>query len=342
MKNRKNFRIKVALATVLTLGSIYIFAPWEFGLYYLSPVPDTVQEELIAATDAGIDGIIVYVDRKGSAPEFFTAGWHDRIKKIPASPQALFKIGSNRKLFDAVALAKLSAMDRLSPDDTLADHLPDLKGRIENADQITLRMMVQHESGIPNYTDQDDWDWGRSWSGDEALGLVLDKPADFEPGSDDSYSNTNYLLLRRIMSKVLGYAHGQFIRQEILAPLGLKSTFLSVKEAGSDELMSGYHVGYDLDFKELDQGFVATAEDLGTFLRALNEGTLFTEEEREIYATLYEYGHTGWVLGHSSRAHYHPDIDAVVVQFTSTTGNDTVLLTRVVYDRVVGILRERN
>jgi D-alanyl-D-alanine carboxypeptidase len=65
----------------------------------------------------------------------------------------------------------------------------------------------------------------------------------------------------------------QFIKDEILAPLGLKRTFFSINDINLEQLMSGYYVGHDDDFKALDQGYIATAEDVGIFLRALNDGT---------------------------------------------------------------------
>lgn len=341
MRNNKKLILRIAAAAV-TISSIYIFAPWQFALYYLSPLPDTVQAELDKATSHGIDGIILYAQRKGKAPIFYASGWHDRQKQIPARPDALFKIGSIRKLYDAAALAKLVASGTLDPEQTLADLLPNLKGRIANAEQITLRMMVQHRSGIPNYSDQQGFHWGKSWTAEEALALVVDKPADFRPDSDRGYSNTNYLLLRRIMSDVLGYEHGTYIQSEILSPLALQKTYLSVKNAPIDMLMSGYHKGYEQDFKELDQGFVASAEDVGIFLRALNEGSFFTSEEQKAYASLYDYEHSGWVLGHSSRARFLKDSDMVVVQFTNTTGNDTVVLTGIVNNRILKILGKQS
>ena len=62
---------------------------------------------------------------------------------------------------------------------------------------------------------------------------------------------------------------------------------------------------------------LATAEDVGIFLRALNDGSVFEEGEKEIYP--YEYNHGGLVVGYQSLAEYHKDIDAVVVQFINTT-----------------------
>ena len=196
--------------------------------------------------------------------------------------------------------------------------------------------MVKHKSGIPNYTDTDNFDWSITFP--DPLALVLDKLADFSPDADYGYSNTNYLLLRKIMSNVLGYDHNQYIKDEILTPLGLTHTFSSVHEINLVDLMSGYYVGYENDFKALDQGYVATAQDVGDFIFALNKGTFFDEQEQALYASLYKYEHTGWVLGYSSIARYYKDIDTVVVQFINTNGDDTVMLTEIIYNRIIDTL----
>ncbi len=337
----KNTKLGVRItAAIVTVASIYIFAPWEFALYYFSPLPSTIQEQVNEAVEQRVAGIIVYVQKGKKKPEIYTSGWHDRKKKIPAYPNALFKIASISKLYKASAIAKLVANGTLSLDGTLTEYLPHLKERIEYADQITLRMMVQHRSGIPNYTDHETFDWSKHSL--NTLELVLDTPADFKPGDAYGYSNTNYLLLGQIMDKLLGYDHTQYIQDEILSPLGLKHTFFSVNEINSNNLMSGYYVGYDDDFKELDQGYVATAEDVGVFLRALNDGSLFNDKEQNIYSAIYEYEHSGWVLGYASIARYHKEIDTVVIQFVNTNGDDTIMLTEIVYDRILQILKKQD
>lgn len=336
VKKKTIMRVAAAIATIT---SIYIFAPWEFILYYLKPTPDTIAQELANAVEERFDGIIVYVDQKGKDPALYAEGFHNRDEKTQAFPQALFKIASIAKLYDASAVTKLVARGKLSLEQTLAHYMPELNGRIQYADKITLRMMVQHRSGIPNFTDDEDFNWGESSL--DVLELILDEPADFYPGTDYSYSNTNYMLLHRIMTKVLGYDYGRFIKREMLAPLGIKNTFMSVNEVEKHDLMSGYYIGYPADFKHLDQGMVATAEDVGIFLRALNDGSLFTSTEAEIYQTLYEFQHDGWVLGYWSRARYYADIDTVVIQFVNTTGDDTLLLSQIVHGRILAIIRER-
>lgn len=200
-------------------------------------------------------------------------------------------------------------------------------------------MLVQHRSGIPNFTDAKDFRWDESSL--DQLELILDAPADFKPGTDYGYSNSNYYLLHQIMTKVLGYDYGRFIKEAMLAPLGLTNTYMSVKEVELDQLMSGYYVGSQTDFKYLDQGMVATAEDVGKFLRALNDGSLFTPAEAAIYKTLYEFQHDGWVLGYWSRARYYADSDTVVIQFVNTTGDDTLLLSQMVHSRLMKIIRTR-
>lgn len=337
MSKWKKITLKALIALSLTTVSIYYFSPWEYGLYYLKPIPNSIEKEIQQANDYGLVGMIVYVDGGNNVSQLYASGWHNREQKRPAYGNALFKIASIAKLYEASAVAKLTAAKILNLDNTLASYLPELTSRIAYADKITLRMMVQHRSGIPNFTDQAGFDWASNSLDD--IRLVLDKPADFLPGEDYAYSNTNYRLLQKVMTRALGYDYTDYIRNEILLPLDLHDTYFSIHEAPTNEIMSGYYVGYKEDFKHLDQGYVASAHNVGVFLRALNDGTLFTEQERKIYSSIYEYNHTGWVLGYSSIARYHKDIDTVVVQLTNITGNDKVLLTQIVYARIMSILR---
>lgn len=338
-QTKQIIRIALILGTVISL----FFVPWPILFAWLPPLPDTVQEQVDETIDHGFDGIIVYVDESGQPPAFYAAGWHDRKKEIPANQNALFKIASISKLYVAVAIAKLVKDNRLSLDKTLADYFPELLGRIENADKITLRMMVQHRSGIPNYTDSYNYWIDPPASNAEKLELVLDLPANFKPGEDYGYSNTNYLLIRELMDKVLGYSHFQYIREKILAPLNLNNTFGSLGEVNVDDVMSGYYVGIDADLKTDENGMLASAEDVGIFLRALNDGSVFDEGEQEIYSSIYGYEHTGLVPGYQSIAKYHKDIDTVVIQFTNTTDFNGYNwnLSEIVYSRIVKILRNK-
>jgi CubicO group peptidase (beta-lactamase class C family) len=315
--------------------------PWILVKAWILPLPDSIQEQVDEAIGHGFDGMIVYVDQAGKPPVFHTGGWKDRDNKIPADSKSLFKIASISKLYTAVSLTKLAKEKRLSLDETLADHFPELVGRIKNAEKISLRMMVQHRSGIPNFTDNPRYWENEQANGQNALDFALDLPASFEPDEGYEYSNTNYLLLRRIMDDVLGYSHTNYIKEKILNPLNLKNTFFSITEVNLDDVMSGYYVGYDEDFKAREYGMLATAQDVGTFLRALNDGSVFEEGEQEIYP--YEYNHGGLVVGYQSLAEYHEDIDTVVVQFINTTDFEGYEwnLSEIVINRIVKILRRK-
>ena len=336
---------------IVAIVTTVIIAPLDLVPAWIAPLPDTVQEQVDGAMAYGLDGVIVYVDQADQAPAFYTAGWKNKGAQIPSDSNALFKIGSIHKLYIATAVTRLAHRDSLSIDDTLADLLPELVGRIAYADQITLRMMVQHRSGIPNFTDDSAFDWFAPLTDDTAaLELILDDPADFKPDARYRYSNTNYLLIGKILDRVLGYSHHEYVYRDILTPLGLTNTFFSLDEVAFEDVVSGYWYEYDDDLRELGGSMLATAQDVGVFLRALNDGTLLNEEEQAIYSSIYEYEHTGWVPGYFSIARYHEDIDTVVIQFVNTTGGETWGLANViggkatgvasiVYNRIVRILR---
>lgn len=330
-------RINLLIATAVSL----FFVPWSLVFAWLAPLPDSVQEQLKDAVANELDGIIVYVDRAGSLPVLYASGWHDRGAQIPAKPQALFKIASIRKLYVAAALSKMASAQMLSLDESLADYFPELKSRIENADDITLRLMAKHRSGIPNLTDHPDFPWDDPpKSSPEQLEYALDLPADFAPNEDYAYSNTNYLLLTEVMNKVLGFNHFQYIQTEILDPLNLKNTFISLHAVESSKVMSGYHVGYEPDIKNNHFGaMIATAEDVGIFLRALNDGSLLNSSEQATYSSIYEFEHTGLVPGYSSFASYHKDIDTVVIQFVNTSGGVSWNMAEIVHNRIEDIVR---
>lgn len=349
-RNRIIKRLRIIMP-IVGIISVVVIAPLDLVKPWIAPLPDTVQEEIDRAIEYGLDGIIVYVDQSGMPPMFYTAGWKNKLTRIPADPQALFKIGSIHKLYIATAVAKLAYRGSLSIDGSLADYLPDLVGRIEYADQITLRMLVQHRSGIPNFTDDEAFDWLSPYPDEDTiLELVLDDPADFQPGARFRYSNTNYLLLGRILDQVLGYSHHEYVYKEILAPLGLSRTKFTQDEVAFEDLMSGYWYEYDDDLRSLRGSMIATAEDVGVFLRALNDGSLLNDDEQEIYSSLYNYEHTGWVPGYFSIARYHHEMDMIVVQFVSTTGGDTwgmanviggkaTAIANIIYSRIVRILK---
>lgn len=337
--SKRLFQIVLFTGTIISL----YYVPWPILFAWAPLLPNTVQEQVDKAQDYGFDGIIVYVDKAGQE-NFYASGLKNRATKEAADPHSLFKIASVGKLYVALAVAKLERKELLSLDEPLATYLPELKGKIDNVEEITLRMMVQHRSGIPNYTNTPNYWVDPPETEQKTLELVFGLPANFEPGQGYQYSNTNYLLLGRVMNEVLTFSHLIFIQEYILKPLKLQNTFMTHQGVDMENIMSGYYVGYDRDLKQDDRGsIIATAQDVGKFVRALNNGTAFTDqEEQNIYNSIYELGHTGLIPGYQTIAHYHADIDAVVVQFTNTVdfSGYNWSLSEIMYDRILNIIRE--
>jgi CubicO group peptidase (beta-lactamase class C family) len=208
--------------------------------------------------------------------------------------------------------------------------------------------MLQHRSGIR------DWSFEPEIEGEtfddymSFMARIYDKEAKFKPDKKYGYSNSNYLLIAEIIDRTLGYSHQNHIQAEILEPLGLINTYKDYKDSDTSRVMSGYVIGWDADLRAWDfplpgGNMVATAEDVGTFLRALIDGTLFTEHEQAIYSSVYEYEHTGWLPGYCSIARYHSDIDAIIIQFVNTSGKEIFWLKlKRVYNKIVHCVENEN
>jgi D-alanyl-D-alanine carboxypeptidase len=340
MKNRLK-KVELRNVTIGIILSLVLFSGCAKELIFF---PGTIQEEVDKSIERGFDGTIVYINQSGTS-SFYCAGWKNRENQVPADPHSLFKIASISKLYIAAATTKLIATQSLSLDNTLTKLLPDLAEGIEYSDQITLRMLLQHRSGIPDFIDAYPWD-NPFMDNSEAYALVMGLPTDFKPGKKYKYSNTNYLLIGEILDRTLGYSHHQYIQDEILNPLGLNNTYSLLSDVDIADVTSGYSKGYEPDIKNNDfihpgGSMVATAEDVGIFLRALIDGTLFTDDEQAIYSCVYKYEHTGWLPGYTSIARYHSDIDAVVIQFVNTSSNELFWLQlEQVYNRVVKALEK--
>jgi D-alanyl-D-alanine carboxypeptidase len=333
------------IRVILLAGTLVstFFIPWPLLKVKVKGLPNTIQEQVDKGPDYGFDGTVVYIDQKGKPAKTYTSGYNNRESKVPADPNALFKVASIDKLYTAVSVAKLVHSEDLSLDKTVLDYFPEYEGRLANADRITLRMLMHHRSGLPNFTDVSDFWNDPTASSQETLELVFDLPADFEPDKRYRYCNTNYLLVSLLIEKVTGASKFQFIKAHILDPLSLENTYGSLEQVNLDDVMSGYYGDIEEDLKSINYGgMLATAEDVGVFLRALNDGSVFEDEEEEIYASIYVYNHTGLMPGYQSIARYNEDIDTVIILFTNTSDFKGYNwgMAEVMYKRVLKILRK--
>lgn len=302
----------------------------------------SIQEILDDAVQKGLDGIILSVEQSNGITQTYSAGGLDRSSKGPLNSQSLFKIASISKLFIAVSAAKMAHQDLISIDDSLAYWLPDIASHIENSDTITIKNMLQHRSGIPDFDSQQGFSWHDSHTDiDKTLALVLNKSADFFPDAKYEYSNTNYLLIAKILDKALGYSHHTFIQENILTPLAMHNTFSELSHVDVSLMVKGYWDNVDttlLEYVIPGGSMISTAQDIALFIRALNTGNLLINEEREIYKLIYGFSHSGWVPGYQSIANYNAGLNAVIVQFVNTTGGNSENISSETYKKVINRL----
>lgn len=304
---------------------------------------DGISGALQSGLQKGLDAAWVYVDAGGSAKATYFDGVEDLRTDEPAKADALFKIASVSKLFIAVSVVKLADTGLLQLDDTVAFWLPSLAGRLANAEQITLRHLLQHRSGVPDFDSEPGFSWEAAHTDLEALlALVVDDPGDFSPDARYAYSNTNYLLLGLILDTALGYSHHEFVRNDILSPLGLIRTVSLLSEVDTSLMARGYWDGVDRttqDYVVPGGSMISTIEETGAFLRALATGALLSAAQRERYLGLFgSVGHSGWLPGYQSITYYFTDIDTVVVQFVNNTGGSSEATSQALFDAVVDAL----
>ena len=211
----------------------------------------------------------------------------------PMRPGDRFRAGSIVKPFVAVAVLQLAERGRLSLDARLPDVLPvGVTGRIANASDITVRMLLGHRAGIPDWDDPalDERvarDPAKVWTVSELLDLAAAKPPVFAPGTSFSYSNTDYTLLGLVVERITGRSWRREVTRRVIRSLRLKRTELPAPGHRSVEgpLAHGYReidgrvvdLNIDPSFAGAAGGYalVTTAQDLARFIDALFAGRLF-------------------------------------------------------------------
>ena len=167
-------------------------------------------------------------------------GMADLEWRAPADARSTFRIGSLTKQFTAAAIMKLQEQGKIGLDDALSKYLPDFD---TEGHTVTIRQMLTHTSGIPNYTAQPGFFAKESpldLTDQELLATIKGVPFDFEPGTKWAYSNTNYYLLGMIVAKVSGMAYADYMQQAFFQPLGLTHTRYGATAPIISERAQGY------------------------------------------------------------------------------------------------------
>jgi len=256
--------------------------------------PDVVQGQLDAlVADVGFPGALAtYQDARGRSRDY-RAGVSDLKTgaRVPLDGQV--RIGSNSKTFLAVALLQLVDEGAVDLDATVETYLPGLvHGDGVDGSAITVRQVLQHTSGIPNYTAALDFDATRHHYVEprELLDLALTLPGK-PAGEEWSYSNTNYLVAGLIVQHVTHRPLAEVLEHRIIEPLHLRDTY--VPDRGEEQIRGRHPLGYHastpggelVDWSELDPAFawgagdiVSTPSDLNAFFVALIGGRLLSPE----------------------------------------------------------------
>jgi D-alanyl-D-alanine carboxypeptidase len=287
----------------------------------------------------------------------------------PIDPATPWIIGSATKVFVAVVVLQLAQEGKLDLDAPVQSFFPELP----SASRITIRRLLQHTSGLPEYlhTDAVDRDARREWRARELIAVAVARPPLSEPGAGHHYSNTNYLALGEIVEKVTSRPWHAEVRSRIVEPLGLRHTGYA-GEPSAPRLGTG-HIIEDGKFVEATGrwhpsvggaagAMYSTAADLVAFAVALFEGSLLDAKraaEMQTFVRGADYGYVGnayglglerytvnnlMVLGHMGTGSAHSSFigydpasrAAVAVQINAANAGPTAFMAAEVIGEVAG------
>lgn len=255
----------------------------------------SIQEAIDDLVGFGVPGAAVQVEEPVGGPtgalqktntSVFVSGLANLGSRLPVSADLQIKLGGLSSLFIGT-LAFLAEEDGLlDPEAPVAELLPeDVFNALGLSSGLKVSHLLEHRTGIPSYLDLGvDWDVGLP-DADAALDLLAGRGTFFPAGADQAYSYSNYLLVALVLDQVLGVDHRIAIRDRILLPLALNSTFADDSQTGVGTLMSGYDVGREVTGwvrRVPGISMISTVGDLARFLHLLlNTEELISAGQRE-------------------------------------------------------------
>ncbi|GGN54997.1 D-alanyl-D-alanine carboxypeptidase [Streptomyces albiflavescens] len=265
----------------------------------------STRQAMDAAVKDGVPGVTATAkDRHGTWSA--TSGVGDLRTGAPRSTADHYRVGSITKTFVSTVLLQLEAQGRLSLDDKVDTWLPGVvRGHGHDGRAITLRQLLNHTSGIFNYTA--DEDFGRTYflkdgffqhrfdtkTPEQLVAIAMTHKPDFAPGTSWNYSNTNYVLAGMVIGKVTGHSYASEIRHRIIEPLGLHATSVPgtrVTVPGPSSRayskLAEATTGPTYDATELNPSLASSAgemisdsSDLNRFYAALLRGKLLPQKQ---------------------------------------------------------------
>lgn len=263
--------------------------------------PDPRALALAWREQAQVPGLLLAWDGPGEQRGAVAVGHADPERRIPLTVAHRFPFGSVGKTFVAAVALQLVAERKLSLDARLAEQLgaPAWLSALPNGNAVTLRMLLRHQSGIPDHVDTDAFwtaalaDPDKSWRGDELAAFVAGRSPLFAPGDGWAYADTNYVLVGLAIERASGCAWHAEVVTRLLAPhaltgiepsLGRELAQLSngVSALAGDRLRGAMlrdgvaRVNFQLE--HCGGGLHGTPADLARFFRLLGEGRLLAPD----------------------------------------------------------------
>ena len=261
-----------------------------------SLVGNTLEETLDNARRAvGAPAAVLALRRGGGPVRTLACGLADSAQDRAAVPDDTFSVGSLTKPCVALVVLQLCNEGVIGLDSVLADY----KVAIPHSEQITVRQMLMHTSGVFNFGEDL---YGKplpllrafalyDWTFEDVRQIIAAHEPSFAPGADVKYSNSNYILLGQVVERASGELLGAHMRRRIFTPLGLKRTYYMADEHGPRPSMRGYaqaHWGGD-DVTELETyrlfgpggGIVSNSAEMLRVLSAVIDGELLPAEWHE-------------------------------------------------------------
>jgi len=311
----------------------------------LSKAVDALAKDILDTKRSA--GLGIAIDQGGTMLLDKGYGFADLENKIPATPDTIFRIGSVTKQFTGVAIVQLQLAGKFALEDQFTSVLTDYPAPPK---PITIRNLLQHTSGIPNFTENPTYFANTETAVTHAdmIARFDALPLDFDPGTKWHYSNSGYYLLGMIIEKSSGEAYADYLAKQVLAPAGLKHTRYEAADG------SGRAKGYSRRDQELviakpismTQPFsagalVSTAGDLVAWNRTLVERRMdppdalerITKDTAETGALGERYGygigvstkdgrkmisHGGGINGFTSILAYFPETDRTIAILANT------------------------
>nr|WP_256985439.1 serine hydrolase domain-containing protein [Rhodococcus sp. 06-1059B-a] len=289
-------RALLALAASLAVGASVVSAcSYDAWAKPYDNVMEAVTERLDSLVAAGYPAALASVTQPDGSHTAVAAGLGDSATEEPASADSEVRIGSNTKMFVATVVMQLVDEGRVDLDVPVETYLPGLvTGDGIDGNDITVRALLQHTSGLPEYVDtiaedafavQDNYIAPR-----DMLDIALERAADAAPGAQWQYSNTNYVVLGLLVERVTQRTLAEQIQEGIAAPLGLSRTYLP--DAGERTIRGEHPTSYHADtngelrsMTDMDTSYawaagamVSTPSELNTFMQALVGGKLVSDE----------------------------------------------------------------